>query len=281
MHRSLVRTTLTIATGSILGAVARADVLVVDAAGGSDFTDLPDAVAAAAEGDTLLVKSGSYTAFQLVDKGLHVVADVDASVHVDGYISIEGLGAGKAVLLSGLEVVGSETLYLDESNWFWATPAVGASGCEGAVRVQDCDLTGGPGVYDLEYLGVDSWAGGGTAAAVVDSGDVAFTSCQLRGGAAANLPQGYLEPWYGARGGHGLYVSSSDVTLNRCIAQAGKGGGAASGGFGGNGVRLVSCELVPTHSVVRGGDGGMGWYFDGKCGPTPSTRLAVTLTRRC
>ena len=48
-----------------LSLCARADVLVVDEAGGPgvDFTDLPPALQAAHQNDLILVRAGSYTAF--------------------------------------------------------------------------------------------------------------------------------------------------------------------------------------------------------------------------
>jgi pectin methylesterase-like acyl-CoA thioesterase len=58
-----------------LSAAALADVHVVDASGGGDFTTLQAAVNAAADGDTLLVRSGSYDGFLLTGKGLSIVAE--------------------------------------------------------------------------------------------------------------------------------------------------------------------------------------------------------------
>ncbi len=47
---------------------------IVDAANGpgTNFTDLPAAVAAAAHGDTILVRAGAYSAFQVSGKALAI-----------------------------------------------------------------------------------------------------------------------------------------------------------------------------------------------------------------
>ena len=54
---------------------------IVDAGNGAgaDFTDLPPAFAAVADGDRVLVRSGSYTAGRL-DKAVRLVADAGAVV---------------------------------------------------------------------------------------------------------------------------------------------------------------------------------------------------------
>ncbi len=63
--------------GAILGVAAalpsQGNVIVVDAAGGpgSQFSDLPSAIAAAVSGDTLDVRVGEYTGFS-TNKGLHI-----------------------------------------------------------------------------------------------------------------------------------------------------------------------------------------------------------------
>src|SRR5688572_18660193 len=81
---------------------AAAGVLVVDASGGGAFTDLPAAVAAAADGDILLLKSGAYTAPTIANKALDVVADTGASVVVQGPFAVTDLTATRAVTITGV-----------------------------------------------------------------------------------------------------------------------------------------------------------------------------------
>ncbi len=68
---------------------AQGALLVVDAAGGpgSSFTSLADAVAAAADGDTLLVRSGAYAPFTIDGRTLIVVAAPGTSVVVDAELN--------------------------------------------------------------------------------------------------------------------------------------------------------------------------------------------------
>jgi pectin methylesterase-like acyl-CoA thioesterase len=73
---------------------ASADVLVVAAGGGGDFLEIQAAIDAANEGDTILVKSGTYLSFLIVGKQLEVLADTNASVHVDGAVRVRSLEAG-------------------------------------------------------------------------------------------------------------------------------------------------------------------------------------------
>ncbi len=69
--------TVSLFSGAFFGVAAllpsQGNVIVVDAAGGpgSQFTDLPQAIAAAASGDTLDVRAGDYSGFS-TNKGLHI-----------------------------------------------------------------------------------------------------------------------------------------------------------------------------------------------------------------
>ena len=77
----------------------------MDASGAGQYLQISAAVAAAASGDTLLVKSGTYAAFTVDgEKSLSVVADTGASVTVDGTVAVKNLAATQTVLLSGLNL---------------------------------------------------------------------------------------------------------------------------------------------------------------------------------
>lgn len=87
-------------------AVASADVLVVDASGGGGSTTLPAAVDAAAAGDALLVRTGSYAGFLPTGKGLSLVAEPGAAVAVAAdlrLLSITGLGTAPVVDVGACE----------------------------------------------------------------------------------------------------------------------------------------------------------------------------------
>src|SRR6187402_1540088 len=93
----------------LLASAARADVFVVDASGGGDFTTLQAAVNAAADGDTLLVRTGSYAGFLLTGKGLSIVAERGAEPKVSADVRLLSITAGHTVVLSGLRVTATYT----------------------------------------------------------------------------------------------------------------------------------------------------------------------------
>ena len=68
--RSLLLAALLLASGT----VARADVHIVDAFGGGDFTTIHEAANAAQDGDTLVVKGGNYPFVVLPNRSLSIVA---------------------------------------------------------------------------------------------------------------------------------------------------------------------------------------------------------------
>jgi polygalacturonase len=81
---------------------ARADVLVVDASGMGDFTDIQPAIDAAADGDLVLVNPGVFQGFTILDKSVSVVARSTATVSIDGSVIVQHLAAARYVELAGL-----------------------------------------------------------------------------------------------------------------------------------------------------------------------------------
>ncbi|MBK9387661.1 MAG: hypothetical protein IPN34_22840 [Planctomycetes bacterium] len=80
----------------------RAAVWIVDAAGGGTFTDLPAAVAAAAPGDTLLVRDGRYRGANIT-RGLRVIASAAPPVvELESPLVIRDLPANERVLVRGV-----------------------------------------------------------------------------------------------------------------------------------------------------------------------------------
>ena len=140
-----------------------AGVLVVDAAGGpgSAYADLPAAVGAAAPGDTVLVRSGSYSGFELLGKGVSVVAEAGAAVEVRGLTTISAVPAGEVALLRGLD-------------HFWAPGDPPAR----VLFVQDC--LGGVWIEDATFLGAASSPAGGVLE-IRDSASVVVVSSTVTG----------------------------------------------------------------------------------------------------
>ena len=88
---------------SLLAApVAAQSVIVVDSSGGGDFLDLPQAVAAAAPADTVLVLGGGalYTG-PVINKSLRLVFDPATNPGMSGPIIVQGIDPDEDVQISG------------------------------------------------------------------------------------------------------------------------------------------------------------------------------------
>ena len=226
-----------------LSSFTRASVLVVDASGSGTYSDLPAAVAAAADGDVLLVRGGTYSGFTVVNRALDVVADAGASVRIDGVVRIEHLGLTRTFTLTGVEIV--------------APPHVAALllvSNSGSVRVQGCTLRGGVG------SACSNSADGGNALHCLHSDDVAVARSTLVGGDSAE------DLVTSGRGGRGLYANDSRVALHAVEARGGRASdfsagcpGAPGYGYGGHGGEGVVVEfglaLFASGCELRGGDG--------------------------
>lgn len=96
------KSVLTVSLSLCLAAVAPAQTFVVDAAAGpgSQFTDLPAAVASVPDGAVLLVRAGTYSSFTITAKGLTVLAE--PATDVSGSIRVENTLAGQDVVLERL-----------------------------------------------------------------------------------------------------------------------------------------------------------------------------------
>src|SRR6187549_2477204 len=118
---------------------ALAGVHIVDATGRGDQLTIAAAVAAASDGDLVLVRSGTYAGFVVDDKALVIAIDVGALVTIEGTIAVEHLSAGKTVVLADLVVHGPASAQ-------GSGPALTLSNDAGRVRVEGCELDGGRGL---------------------------------------------------------------------------------------------------------------------------------------
>ena len=225
-----------------LGSSARADVWVVDAAGapGSDFPTIQGAVNVAAEGDTVLVRPGTYLdRVRISGKSLVLAAD-GAGVDVTAFsffafgfeptIRVSNLDAGQTVVVRGFRL---------------------ASG----VEVQDCD--GSVWFDEIEVTGVATCYDGNVPGAVVeDSGRVTFTHSVLTGQNANSIDASVYQA------AAGLEATRSTVQLFDCEVLGGFG--QNDNGFlrpstpGAGGVRLRNATVTLIGCTVEGGAGGLG-----------------------
>ena len=216
------------------------NVLTVGGTGG-DFSDIQSAVTAAADGDVILVRSGTYPGFAIGDRSLSVVADSAATVVLTSQVAIQGVSSGKKIVLAGLSV---QSLAAGNDAFLYL------NGNAGSVRVQSCDF----GRSDMRH---------GYAVYDQVSSDVAFVDCTLQGA------DGYYADGSGFHygGGHGwtaLWVVGGQVALYDCDVDGGLGEDGEdqlgiSGGAGGFGCFLQEgAFLFSSGTTFRGAHGGDG-----------------------
>lgn len=208
---------------------------VVDAAAGpgSNFTDLPAAIAAAAPGDTILVLPGTYSAFALAGKGVAIRGAGRGITIVNGPSNTVGATpAGFTDLLSGMTLHGG------------LNAQVGA-----VLTLTDCEIIGTSGVNG-GYLGLYAHAC-----------QVFALRCSFRGGDAIGPPSPFTATM---SGGHGAYVSSTRFAASECTFVGGDvpnpGGGPS---YAGGGAWLDSSTTARLNACSLTGGSTSGWGIAG------------------
>jgi hypothetical protein len=220
--------------------LAQSQVLVVDdqPGPGIDFTSIQAAVDASADGDTVLVKGGSFAeTVYITSRGLTLIADSGTDVVIQGGVRIYGTQATQSILLRGLRVPGTSI-----ANPYGLVVHLAA----GAVWVEDCVLHGS-----------SSFGGPGLGATVSDSAGVTFVRCELRGGSGigkGNPPAGGS----GLSSNGPVHVFDSSVRGGDVPAFTGVFffGTTSSGGAG---VQLYGGALFASGTVIVGGAGSNGY----------------------
>lgn len=230
-------------TLTLLLAPAAADVLVVDPAGGpgADFTVVQQAADAASDGDTLLLRPGTYQAavtpsLRVVGKSLTVVADgpsvrfvrgIAGSLFPTANVAVEGLPAGGRVVLRG----------------FASDFGVRIAGCAGSVWLDGLSIEGGStGCSHGAVPGLE----------VVDGAAVTLTRCEIVGetGGPGTF---FLSP----DGSDGLSATSSSLRAFDCLFAGGDGeldSLAGSLGAAGAGASLRDSTLLLVGCAIEGGE---------------------------
>lgn len=224
---------------TVLVPAAIGDVLTVAPAGAA-YAQIADAVAAASDGDVILVDSGGYLGFTIDGKTLSVVADAGANISVNEPVFVMNLAASQSVLLSGITLpqpFGGTALTLAQN--------------AGPVRVQAVIAYGGQFVFWGSWYAVD----------VTNCADVSFVGCSFRGGGPAYGGLGYAH-----NGAPAIRATASVITLHDCTARGGAGlsgypnapGFPTSGQAGKPALDVVGSVLFARNSIFQGGDGGHG-----------------------
>jgi hypothetical protein len=239
---------------------------VVDDNGGPgvSFTDTPPAVAAAADGDVVVVKPGQYSPFTVSGKGLRILGEDRLTTIVRSFTAtvstIADAPAGSPVVLEcrsfgfpglgldlpqQLRILGSTTVAVVEQVTIdgevfgpLASPPFGpgllADGAE--VHLRHRSISGPPGT--LAGPGLPQDLPGKPALSVVNGGKVEVASSGLVGGSGAGqIAFGDVA----GVGGPGISISSSPGTLSvlRVV------GSAVHGGLGGTGACISPCLGTP------------------------------------
>jgi hypothetical protein len=206
---------------------------------GVNFTDVQPSVDAAADGDTILVRAGTYSGFRIDGKGVAVHADgPGVAVAPDESIRIANIGAGQQVVLRGFSQL--------------AGPGLSIESCAGPVLVEEC-----------VFMANEAQGASHGGASVVNSPRVTIAHSLLLG----TTPFSTSPPVAGA----GLSAVASGVTLHGCVL--GGGNGASLGlafANGGPGAALDGSAIVADNTWIVGGTGGAGIGLLGSCLSPPT-----------
>ncbi|MBL8695068.1 MAG: hypothetical protein JNJ88_13320 [Planctomycetes bacterium] len=228
----------------ISGFVSAQQVHVVDdqPGPGVNFTSLQAAHDAAAPGDILLVKSGTYQGLT-VSKGITVTADKGALVNVSA--AFFGIGVVVSNIPSGQSVVLREIHIKNEDLSLFSSQAFTILNCNGSVLLDHCSATG---------LATQS------ALNLLNSNHVAVSWCSFLGGSGLNAsPIGISSDGAAAASVKASRLAAYDTTF-----QGGKGGNGLDlkpASSGGNGLEVTTTgasQLFASGCTFIGGAPGTG-----------------------
>jgi hypothetical protein len=214
---------------------------IVDASNGpgTNFTDLPPAVAAAANGDTIIVRAGSYAAFTVTGKALTIRGAGASTTLVqmlgspNGDTRISNTPAGTTFYLGGLKFAPPQTTL---------GPSVVAGLEITAAKVTLADV-----IIQGATVGGFTSINATPGLRILTSAEVHLTRCTVTGGNAVG--------WYG---GAGVYAVQSYLAVDASTLSGGNqnySGTAAVGLFLSGGFAAVSRSSVIGHNNPFGPGG--------------------------
>lgn len=224
---------------------------VVSSSGGIgvDFADLPPAVAAAAHGDTILVRTGSYSGFQASGKALTIRGPGNLLPLVSGNTTvIDAVPAGAVFFVDGLRFQPTLGSGFVEGMRVQAGSLVALANCQvqGANYVENQRLAG-PGlivrnaqvfaarsvVTGGQFQGFLAGFGGAGSGVVVENGALFASDCTITGGSQSVQKRT-------GHGGHGLAITGGSAALFDTAVTGGSGSGVGPGSTAGDGIALLS-----------------------------------------
>ena len=234
------------ALAALLAPAARAEVTVVDPAGGYGVDLLHAALAAAAPGDVLLLQPGDYLNLLFPPYNVHVGITLlpapGAGRLTLGPIDISGVPLGQQVVLRGLDVLEGRELY---------QPALYMHASAGTLWLEDCSVTGFDGSTTPGF-----YAGFFAAGIELSGSQGVFRHCTIRGGHGIDAADS--EDHFTASGSDGLRLTlGAKAMLHDCTVIGGDAGDGeskfASGDYAGHGVYLHSSDVTLAACSVQGG----------------------------
>lgn len=232
--------------------IGYAGVVVVDASNGpgTDFTQLAPAIAAAANGDTLRIRTGNYSgSFTIDGKSLDLVGEPNATVPAIGPLVVKNLAVGQRVLLQSLEFTAANSFMLP-------TKTLTATNCAGHLTLDRCRIALGSDDLVLDHCG-----------------EVVISRCEIVGA------DQFLAFFFEIPTGAGLRVTGSRVAIHDSLLIGGNGSQGAEGfafdelvpsGSGAPALRVSGdSDLSIVGSQLQGGNGGDGFFAPifGACFP--------------
>lgn len=254
---------------------------------GADFAELQPAVDAAADGDLVLVRSGTYAPFVLeFGKAVSVLADAGAEVLVVGdAVRLWQTTSPGPILLSGLRVCGNEECADTGS----VRGGLNSHDVGGPLWIQDCEFRSAKpafealtvssptsvvvhttGVGSLNSIAPSPFEGGRPDGLVVGTfnGGAYVYDCVFRGGPALGGEATASGCKLGSPAGRGAFVLGQRFFSSRTSFEGGSGldgsdggeGGAlpGMGASGGSGLVVSCAETGLLDSTTSGGAPGAG-----------------------
>lgn len=230
---------------------AFATTYVVDASGGagSNFLDIPPAIAFASPGDVLLVRPGSYSGFTL-DKPLAIVGP-SGGVTVHGSTVVQNLVAGSVASLVALNIDSLQIAHCD------ATVIGDNLSSTAALSISSS--------ADVRLRSIGAFSSSTTGILQVASSRVELVESSLIGLDGTDQICSFTPP---GDGGTAVNVTSGEIHVARCSLTGGSGGSGfcsdpglcQNGGDGGDGLRLGTnaraLVVGVAAQVLSGGLGG-------------------------
>lgn len=170
---------------------ARAGVLHLET--GATYGELQEAVAAAADGDHLLVATGTYAPVVVDGKGLWILEAPGSAARIAGTLEVRNLSVEQVVVIDGLHVEGAIREIRSDPGLRCLDNA-----CQ--VRVHGCTLAGGVG-FEPEDDGYAVYGDGGNGVELLHSLAVVIVSSTIEGGVGGTSPALEGDGCFGGAGG--------------------------------------------------------------------------------